>query len=103
MRLIDADELIKSFVTKGQDMGKKYGIKYGEPWILDYDDIKDVIDNAPTVVRTERPCVILNDMAIYITQGHIDAMIEYEKREQVKEIVDSMMQSFDNMTVNGTP
>lgn len=85
MRLIDADALRKAF--KNHSLCNDVWLHYS----------REIIDNGPTVVRTERPCVIINDMAVYITQGHIDAMIEYEKREQVKEIVDSMMQSFDSL------
>ena len=49
MRTIDADELMKSFVTKAQDIKDKHGVAVGECWVLDYDDIKDVIEKAPTV------------------------------------------------------
>lgn len=49
MRLIDADALMSLFVTKAQTMKDTHGVKLGEEWLLNYNDIKDVIDNAPTV------------------------------------------------------
>lgn len=48
-RLIDADALMPSFVQKAFTMQDRHGVKLGENWLLDYNDIKDVIDNAPTV------------------------------------------------------
>jgi len=57
--------------------------------------LKDIIDNAPTVARTERPFVMIDGKAIYITQGHIDAMVEYEKQEQIKEVVERFIKSFE--------
>lgn len=49
MRLIDADELLGLFIESGQKHGCEHGCKLGEKWLLDYNDIKAVIDNAPTV------------------------------------------------------
>lgn len=33
--------------------------------------------------------------AVYITQGHIDAMLEYEKQEQIKEVIEQIQQNWD--------
>lgn len=33
--------------------------------------------------------------SVYITQGHIDAMLEYEKQEQIKEVIEQMQQNWD--------
>ena len=53
MRIVDADKLLGLFVESGQKNGMKHGCKLGEKWLLDYNDIKAVIDDAPTV--EERP------------------------------------------------
>ena len=53
MRLIDADALMPLFLEKANTMKDRHGVKLGEEWLLNYNDIKDVIDNAPTV--EERP------------------------------------------------
>lgn len=53
MRTVDADKLLGSFIESGQKNGMKHGCKLGENWLLDYNDIKAVIDDAPTV--EERP------------------------------------------------
>lgn len=49
MRLIDADKLLGLFIESGQKHGSEHGCKLGENWLLDYNDIKAVIDNAPTI------------------------------------------------------
>lgn len=74
MRLIDADALLEDLKKTGRYFQAKFDI-----------------ENAPTVVRTDRPCVIINDMVIYITQGHIDALIEYEKAEMLRDITYRMI------------
>ena len=50
MRLTDADALMPLFIKKANEMKDRHGVKLGEEWLLNYDDIKDVIDNAPTVI-----------------------------------------------------
>ena len=47
-------------------------------------------------IPVERPTVILYGQALYITQGHIDAMIEYERKEKVKEFIDNFMKGLNN-------
>lgn len=93
MRLINADklkELLEARCDKGDeeiDRGYNLGIEAAIA----------LLDAAPTIARTERPFVMLNGNAIYITQGHIDAMIEYERKEQVKEVVERLMKSFEDV------
>lgn len=54
MRLINADALIPSFIKKAHTMKDRHGVKLGEDWLLNYNDIKDVIDNAPTECKAYR-------------------------------------------------
>lgn len=56
MRLIDADALMPLFIKKANTMKDRHGVKLGEEWLLNYNDIKDVIDNAPTVDTTCPNC-----------------------------------------------
>ena len=49
MRLIDADALLPLFIEKAYTMKDRHGVKPGEEWLLNYNDINDVIDNAPTI------------------------------------------------------
>lgn len=79
-RLIDADALIEK-VNEKKPIGRFTLVEY--------------LKNAPTVARTERPFVMIEGKAIYITQGHIDAMVEYERKEQVKEVVERFMKSLE--------
>lgn len=93
MRLIDADALKKAFKA-----WKTMDDYYHDTDCNDipFSEAFDLIDNSPTVARTERPVVILYDQAIYITQGHIDAMIEYERKQQVKEIIENLMKGLND-------
>lgn len=64
-RLIDADALMPLFVEKACTMKDRHGVKLGDEWLLNYNDIKDVIDNAPTVdTYTE------DDVHYAIKEGH---------------------------------
>lgn len=45
--LIRRKTLMPLFVEKANTMKDRHGVKLGEPWLLSYDDIKEVIDNAP--------------------------------------------------------
>lgn len=56
MRTIDADALMPLFMKKANTMKDRHGVKLGEEWLLNYNDIKDVIDNAPTVDTTCPNC-----------------------------------------------
>lgn len=49
MRPIDADALMPLFIKKANTMKDRHGVKLGDEWLLNYNDIKDVIDDAPTV------------------------------------------------------
>ena len=63
MRLIDADALMGRFVEKAYQIQDRHGVKLGEKWLLDYDEIKAVIDNAPAIELTElcKSCQYLKD------------------------------------------
>ena len=94
MRLIDADALRKAF-----EAWKTMDDYYHN---TDCDDIPlseayDLIDNAPTIARTERPLVIIDNKVLYITQGHIDAMIKYEQDIALQETVSKMLNSLEEM------
>ena len=86
MRLIDADALMKSLKATCEICNEK-----GNGWCehcCPQNDFEDLIDEAETVVQTDRPAVILNDQAIYITQGHIDALLKYEHDVEMREIIE---------------
>lgn len=41
-----------------------------------------------------RPTLILNNEVVYLTQGHIDAMVEYEKKETAKSFIEEFNKKF---------
>lgn len=47
-RYIDANVILPMLTGKANTMEDKHGVKLGEPWLLSYDDIKEVIDKIPT-------------------------------------------------------
>lgn len=50
MRAIDADKLMPKFIEKAFTLQDRHGVKLGENWLLDYNDIQEVIDNEPTLI-----------------------------------------------------
>lgn len=88
MKLTDADKLMPLFVEKAYKMEDKHGVKLGENWLLDYNDIKDVIDNAEPVIPEEfKPLIdkmvellpkILDDVLPVV----IENLTSYEERPQ---------------------
>ena len=86
-RLIDADVLMPLFIEKACTMKDRHGVKLGDEWLLNYNDIKDVIDNAPTVdTYTE------DDVHYAIKEGHqvgyemAKAKFERPQDEAIKEL-----------------
>lgn len=86
MRTIDADALMPLFIENANLMKDRHGVKLGEEWLLNYNDIKDVIDNAPTVcndnyamgyqdgvkkVLSERPTGRWIDTGVVDELGHV--------------------------------
>lgn len=46
----------------------------------------------------QREMVVMpNGASAYITQGHIDAMMKYEREQQIKEICDRFNRNFDGI------
>lgn len=98
MKLTDADKLMPLFIEKAYKMPDKHGVKLGENWLLDYNDIKDVIDNAEPVIPEDfKPLIdkmvellpkIIDDVLPVV----IENLTSYEKRPQgewiFKEITD---------------
>ena len=58
-----------------------------EIYAIDQNGIKRTFDLRPI----QREMVVMpNGASVYITQGHIDAMMEYEREQHIKEICDRM-------------
>ena len=47
--LIRREDLMPLFIKKAQTMKDRHGVKLGENWLLNYDDIEDVINSVPAV------------------------------------------------------
>lgn len=46
-----------------------------------------------------RDYVVIKGGKAYITQGHIDALLEYERNQTIKEVVERMTKSFDDVSL----
>ena len=58
---------------------------------------KDGVDHLFDVRPIQREMVVMpNGASVYITQGHIDVMIEYEREQHIKEICDRMNPKIEN-------
>lgn len=58
---------------------------------------KEGFNRAVSLKPVIRPTLTLDDgVSLYLTQGHIDAMIEYEKKETVREVIDEFTKGFMN-------
>ena len=65
-----------------------------EIYAIDQNGNKRIFDLRPI----QREMVVMpNGASVYITQGHIDAMMEYECKQHVKEIYDRMKHNFDDI------
>ena len=59
---------------------------------------KDGNDHLFDVRPIQREMVVMpNGASAYLTKGHIDAMLEYEREQHIKEICDRMNHSFDGI------
>lgn len=55
--------------------------------IIDDSKLEKILEEGVEVMLLHKPIVVnTNGQSAYITQGHIDAMIEYEQRQQIESI-----------------
>lgn len=55
--------------------------------IIDDSKLKKILEEGVEVKPIKKPIVVItNGNSAYITQGHIDAMAEYEQRKQIESI-----------------
>ena len=47
--LIHRDSIMPACIKKAKTMKDRHGVKLGETWLLDYEDIEDAVNNIPTV------------------------------------------------------
>lgn len=78
MRLIDADK-IKIESRKHCINCNLNGTKHCKTCVINL--ICDRLDLQPTIARTDKPLAIINDKVIYMTDGHVNALLEYEHKQ----------------------
>lgn len=65
-----------------------------EIYATDENGTKHILDLRPI----QREMIVMpNGASAYITQGHIDAMVEYEREQHIKELCDRMNHSLDGI------
>lgn len=87
MRLIDADK-VKIESRKHCVVCKLNGTEHCKTCVVNL--ICDRIDLQPTIARTDKPLAIINDKVIYMTEGHVNALLEYEHKQAVQIAVDNL-------------
>lgn len=83
-RYIDANVILPMMTNKAHTMADRHGVKLGEPWLLNYDDIKEVIDKIPTA-NIERRNIELVGRNIELVAGVFIAIAN-----QVNAIIEEM-------------
>ena len=87
MRLIDADK-VKIESRKHCIDCTLNGTKQCKTCVINL--ICDRLDLQPTIAQTDRPLAIINDKVIYMTEGHVNALLEYEQKQAVQIAVDQL-------------
>lgn len=88
MKLIDIDKLktdIRFRCSECAINGTKYCREH-----CTINNIIEVIDLQSVIAITDRPLAIINDKVIYMTEGHVNALLEYEHKQAVQLAVDQM-------------
>lgn len=88
MILFDKNELLKALNTE----------------IDEYSELADVIkfienfESSHSFIRSEgRPILIIDDQVAYLTEDHIEALKEYERKKMHEEILDNFIASFNDI------
>jgi len=86
-RILDIDDnLFVRLFDNGTELSKE-----------DKEKLETSVRNS--LLITDRPAVIINRQFLYITQGHIDAMVEYEKEQARQEVFESILRSLNGATI----
>ena len=84
----------------------KYLLIVDDQYVKKYDNstpyvtavLEDYLTIKLIVTPLQREMLVMpNGASAYLTQGHIDAMMEYEREQHIKEIVDKMNHSLDGI------
>lgn len=95
MKLISVDRLKADIRTRCLDCAIN-GTKFCKEQCT-INNICEVIDLQPLVAITDKPLVIINDITLYITDGHINALLEYEKEQATLEVCNRIMNNLNEL------
>ena len=88
MKLINLDELKADIRFRCSECALN-GTKYCREQCT-VNNIIEVIDSQSVIAITDRPLAIINDTLIYMTEGHVKALLEYEHKQAVQIAVDNL-------------
>ena len=57
----------------------------------------ELIDKTPTVAITDKPLAIIEDKVIYMTRGHVNALIDYEREQAAREVCERIMNDLNDI------
>lgn len=90
MSIEDAAARIKFYI----DQLKKQPTITG--WDHDSIEALEMAFKILTGIHTDRPLVIMHSQILYLTEGHIDALLEYERKQMLDQLVNHMLGEADN-------
>ena len=88
MKLINLDKLKADIRFRCSECALN-GTKYCREQCT-INNIIEVIDSQSVIAITDRPLAIINDKVIYMTEGHVNALLEYEQKQAVQIAVDQL-------------
>lgn len=95
MKLINSDKLKADIRTRCSDCAIN-GTKYCRAQCT-INNICEMIDSQPVIAITDRPLAIINNKVVYITDGHVNALIKYEQYQATREACERIMHEFDEL------
>ena len=88
MKLINLDKLKADIRFRCSECALN-GTKYCREQCT-INNIIEVIDLQSVIAITDKPLAIINDKVIYMTEGHVNALLDYEHKQAVQIAVDQM-------------
>lgn len=74
------NKAINELLHQAWERGRKYGQKETEDQFY-----------------LDKPVLILNGKKVLLTHGHINALLEYEKKQRITDLFNETMQNLDNI------
>lgn len=95
MKLIDIDKLKADIRFRCSECAIN-GTRYCREQCT-INNLCEVIDSQFVIAITDKPLAIINDHLIYMTDGHVNALLKYEQEQATHEACERIMHEFDEI------